>query len=41
MEAKRMSEAKPELTDIGVLVGRFQVPELHQAHKELIEKITS
>ena len=34
-----MAEKKQELTDIGVLVGRFQVPELHQAHKELLEKI--
>src|SRR5262250_1312393 len=39
METSRMGEEKQELTDIGVLVGRFQVPELHQAHKELIEKI--
>ncbi len=34
-----MVDKKQDLTDIGVLVGRFQVPELHQAHKELLEKI--
>jgi len=26
-------------TDIGVLIGRFQVPELHPAHKELVDKV--
>ena len=36
-----MSQEKQELTDIGILVGRFQVPELHQAHKELVEKIAA
>jgi len=36
-----MVEEKPALTDVGVLVGRFQVPELHQAHQELITKIAS
>ena len=25
--------------DVGVIVGRFQVPELHEAHKELIESV--
>jgi bifunctional NMN adenylyltransferase/nudix hydrolase len=26
---------------VGVIVGRFQVPELHTAHKELIEKVSA
>jgi len=34
-----MSEEKNQRADIGVLVGRFQVPELHGAHKELIDKV--
>ena len=34
-----MSEDKNPRADIGVLVGRFQVPELHGAHKELIDKV--
>jgi bifunctional NMN adenylyltransferase/nudix hydrolase len=25
--------------DVGVIVGRFQVPELHDAHKDLIETV--
>lgn len=36
-----MTEAQRELTDVGVLVGRFQVPELHHAHKELLDKIAA
>lgn len=24
-------------TDIGVIIGRFQIHELHEAHKELIQ----
>jgi hypothetical protein len=35
-----MAENKGEVSDIGALIGRFQVPELNQAHKQLIEKIT-
>ncbi len=27
--------------DVGVIVGRFQVPDLHQAHRDLIEKVIS
>jgi bifunctional NMN adenylyltransferase/nudix hydrolase len=34
-----MTEEKNKPTDIGVLIGRFQVPELHGAHKELIDKV--
>ncbi|MGI8731258.1 MAG: NUDIX domain-containing protein [Solirubrobacteraceae bacterium] len=29
-------QAQPERCDVGVIVGRFQVPELHDAHRELI-----
>jgi bifunctional NMN adenylyltransferase/nudix hydrolase len=28
-------------TDVGVIIARFQVPELHEAHKELIETVLS
>lgn len=34
-----MNNDTGERTDIGVLIGRFQVPELHGAHKELIDKV--
>jgi bifunctional NMN adenylyltransferase/nudix hydrolase len=34
---------KPEVdrTDVGVIVGRFQVPHLHEAHTELIQTVCS
>lgn len=31
--------SKTEQHDVGIIVGRFQVPELHQAHKDLIEEV--
>lgn len=34
-----MQAAAPETFDVGVLVGRFQVHELHAGHKELIEYV--
>ena len=30
-----------ETAEIGVVIGRFQVPELHDAHKELLQKVLS
>jgi len=30
---------KIEKGDVGVIIGRFQVPELHEAHKELIDSV--
>jgi bifunctional NMN adenylyltransferase/nudix hydrolase len=32
-------KVKEELNDVGVIVGRFQVPELHPAHVEIIEHV--
>lgn len=32
-------EVKQETYDVGVIVGRFQVHELHQAHKDLIQAV--
>lgn len=34
-----MKEASPPVADVGVIVGRFQVHELHQAHKDLIQYV--
>lgn len=36
-----MAEAPSEPTDAGVIIGRFQVHELHAAHKEIIEHVRS
>lgn len=30
---------KNKKTDIGVIIGRFQIHELHTAHKKLIEHV--
>ncbi len=32
-------KVKRDKTDVGIIVGRFQVPDLHEAHKELIQSI--
>ena len=34
-----MMERKYDRTDCGIIVGRFQVPELHECHVELIETV--
>jgi len=34
-------KVKYEKGDVGVIVGRFQVPDLHEAHKELIDGVCS
>jgi len=36
-----MTEVRKSRTDIGVLVGRFQVPDLHAGHQELIGKVAA
>ncbi len=35
----QMKEVGPPVADVGVIVGRFQVHELHQAHKDLIKYV--
>ena len=34
-------QAKAQKYDIGVVVGRFQVHELHQAHRDLLDHVTA
>lgn len=34
-------DVKEEKTDVGVIIGRFQVDDLHPAHKDLIETVMS
>jgi bifunctional NMN adenylyltransferase/nudix hydrolase len=36
-----MTDITKSRTDIGVLVGRFQVPDLHDGHQELIAKVAA
>ena len=36
-----MKEVAPPVADVGVIVGRFQVHELHQAHRDLIDHVSS
>jgi bifunctional NMN adenylyltransferase/nudix hydrolase len=36
-----MDDSLKSRTDIAVLVGRFQVPDLHEGHRELIEKVAA
>ena len=32
-------KTKAETAEVGVIIGRFQVPELHEVHKEIIQKV--